>query len=249
MTALPGAADGIPSAGFSPADRLSCSGCGFVYDPAAGDRRYEVPPGTPFARLPTVWRCPGCGAAAHRFFAIPAGMDPLDARLAALEAAHRHVAGTDMAGLAVCNPHLSVEAVGFRPFGPGWVGCLIAPWTLNVVVLPADAGLWAGLNDGDKELLDTPAGQFAVTAARLGALGVAMTIPAVSDMTLFSDQEDARAAGMAALDALLLPKAEETGETADEAPPEPALPAPPPAVGTKKPKDAVSRRSLFRRGG
>lgn len=245
MTAAPG----IPSAGFSPADRPACTGCGFVYDPAAGDRRHGVPPGTPFARLPPVWRCPGCGAAAHRFFAVPAGADPLAARLAALEEAHRHVAASDMAGLILCNTRLSVEAVGFRPFGTGWIGCLITPWTLNVVLLPADGGLWAGLNDGDKELLETPAGPFAVTAARLGALGVAMTIPAVSDMHVFPDQDDARAACFAALDALLLPKEEQAAEAAADAVPEPTLPAQAPAVGAKRPKEAVSRRALFRRHG
>lgn len=240
---------GTFTAGFSPADRPACSGCGFVYDAAAGDRRYEVPPGTPFARLPTVWRCPGCGAAAHRFFTAPAGTDPLAARLAALEEAHRHVAATDMAGLGVCNTRLGVEAVGFRPFGTGWIGCLITPWTLNAVLLPGDTGQWAGLNDGDKDVLETPAGQFAVTAARLGALGVAMTIPAVSDMQVFPDQDDARAASFAALDALLLPKEEQAAAGDDAGLPEPTLPAQGPAIGAKKPQEAVSRRSLFRRHG
>lgn len=239
---------GLPTAGFSPADRPVCSACGFVYDAAAGDRRHEVPAGTPFARLPTVWRCPGCGAAPHRFFTVPAGTDPLIARLTALEEAHRYVAATDMAGLGLCNTRLAVETVGFRPFGTGWIGCLITPWTLNVVLLPGDTGQWAGLNDGDKELLETPAGQFAVTAARLGALGVAMTIPSVSDMHVFPGQDDARAACFAALDALLLPKAED-GTAESAALPEPTLPAQGPAIGAKTPKEAVSRRSLFRRHG
>lgn len=233
----------LPTAGFDPAERLACPGCGSVYDPARGDPRHEVPPGTAFARLPEVWRCPGCGRSAHGFFTVPAGMDPLAARLTALETAHRTVAATDMAGLVLCNRRLSVEAVGFRPHGAGWLGCLITPWTLNVVLFPDDTARWAGLRDGDKLVQDTPAGSFAFTAARLGALGVVMTIPAVSDMHVFSDQDEARAACAAALDALLVATAADGAAPAD-AVPEPTLPAPPPAPGSR-PKTPMSRRSLF----
>lgn len=37
-----------------------CSVCGFVYDPAVGDPKNNIPAGTPFDALPEDWRCPRC---------------------------------------------------------------------------------------------------------------------------------------------------------------------------------------------
>ncbi|KAL5222178.1 hypothetical protein ABZP36_026891 [Zizania latifolia] len=44
-----------------------CRSCGYLYDQAAGDPSYPVPPGLPFAQLPDDWRCPTCGAAQSFF--------------------------------------------------------------------------------------------------------------------------------------------------------------------------------------
>lgn len=44
-----------------------CDVCGYVYDPAEGDSENNVPPGTPFEKLPEDWVCPVCGAAKDEF--------------------------------------------------------------------------------------------------------------------------------------------------------------------------------------
>ncbi|MDR3357661.1 MAG: rubredoxin [Desulfovibrio sp.] len=41
--------------------------CGYMYDPARGDRRHKIPAGTRFEDLPDDWRCPVCGAAKKSF--------------------------------------------------------------------------------------------------------------------------------------------------------------------------------------
>ncbi|KAI3802806.1 hypothetical protein L1987_30949 [Smallanthus sonchifolius] len=40
-----------------------CRSCGYLYNEAAGDPSYPIPPGLPFDRFPEDWRCPTCGAA------------------------------------------------------------------------------------------------------------------------------------------------------------------------------------------
>lgn len=218
-------------AGFATGARLACGGCGAVYDPAAGDPAREVPPGTPFGRLPDYWRCLGCGGPQHGFSAPgSAGADPMDARVAALVAAYRRIAERDMVDVPICNAALSVEAVGFRPHGPGWIGCVIAPWFLNAVLIPRDPAQWAGLRDGDKLEIDLPSGAYRFTAARVGALGTLLAIPLVSAMNVFADQHDARAAAALALDQLMPA-------------PQAAPPAPAPA---QEAAPGLSRRSLFR---
>ncbi len=44
-----------------------CGICGYVYDPAEGDKEGNIPPGTPFDKLPADWTCPVCGAGKDEF--------------------------------------------------------------------------------------------------------------------------------------------------------------------------------------
>jgi rubredoxin len=48
-------------------DRWQCVICGYVYDPAKGDREGGIKPGTPFEELPNDRVCPDCGAPKSEF--------------------------------------------------------------------------------------------------------------------------------------------------------------------------------------
>jgi len=50
--------------------RFECNVCWHVYDPAAGDTVWQVPPGTPFAALPAHWTCPACATPREHFLRI-----------------------------------------------------------------------------------------------------------------------------------------------------------------------------------
>lgn len=41
--------------------------CGYIYDPAKGDKRHKIPAGTKFEDLPDTWKCPVCGASKKAF--------------------------------------------------------------------------------------------------------------------------------------------------------------------------------------
>jgi flavin reductase (DIM6/NTAB) family NADH-FMN oxidoreductase RutF/rubredoxin len=47
--------------------KYECTVCGYVYDPEKGDPDGNIPPGTPFEKLPDGWVCPVCGAAKSDF--------------------------------------------------------------------------------------------------------------------------------------------------------------------------------------
>lgn len=149
-------------------------------------------------------------------------------RVAALVAAYRRIAGMEMADVPICNPALNVEAVGFRPFGPGWLGAVVTPWFLNAVLIPADPALWDALPDGERTVVALPAGDHAFTAARLEGLGTLKVIPLVSAMNVFTSHAEAVGAARFAVDRLMAAPA--------------AAEPPPPASAT------VSRRALFGRG-
>ncbi len=52
-----------------PHDMWQCqvSNCGYIYDPAKGDRKGHIPAGTSFEDLPEAWVCPICGATKKSF--------------------------------------------------------------------------------------------------------------------------------------------------------------------------------------
>jgi len=47
-----------------------CNWCGYIYDPAKGDPRRGIAPGTPFDALPANWYCPDCRAPKTDFTVI-----------------------------------------------------------------------------------------------------------------------------------------------------------------------------------
>jgi rubredoxin len=47
--------------------KYECSVCGYIYDPAKGDPKGSIKPGTAFEDLPDDWVCPECGATKDLF--------------------------------------------------------------------------------------------------------------------------------------------------------------------------------------
>jgi rubredoxin len=47
--------------------KYTCTVCGYIYDPEAGDPDNGIAPGTPFEKLPDDWTCPVCGASKDQF--------------------------------------------------------------------------------------------------------------------------------------------------------------------------------------
>jgi flavorubredoxin/rubredoxin len=73
VPAAPAAAEPAAPGGPRTGDlgpRYRCKQCGWVYDPALGDPRSGVAPGTPFADLPDGYLCPVCEVGKRRFKAV-----------------------------------------------------------------------------------------------------------------------------------------------------------------------------------
>ncbi|MDF5720790.1 MAG: rubredoxin [Rhizonema sp. PD37] len=56
-----------PAVENSVLDGYECRACGYIYEPDKGDDKQSISPGTPFAELPLIWRCPVCGAKKNAF--------------------------------------------------------------------------------------------------------------------------------------------------------------------------------------
>jgi hypothetical protein len=118
----------------------------------------------------------------------------------ALERTFEAVRRERMEGVPMLNPALEVEAVGFRPWREHWLGILITPWFMNVVLMPRVDAAWQ------------PVG------AREATLGDYQACSLFSPMFDFADQREARATALAALDALFDPASREAAPVRAQAP-------------------------------
>jgi len=111
-------------------------------------------------------------------------------------------AATRMDGLAFVNPALVVEAVGFAPWQGHWLGVLLTPWFMNLILAPRDPGAWATLRPGDKRRYQFPAGAFDFIGAQDDLAGEYQMCSLFSPLLQFDDQETARQVAQLAREAL-----------------------------------------------
>ncbi|HEX5862888.1 MAG TPA: [NiFe]-hydrogenase assembly chaperone HybE [Casimicrobiaceae bacterium] len=119
-----------------------------------------------------------------------------------LEDAFRAVYEERMQGLPFINPALSVEAIDVQPWNGHWLGVLITPWFMNLMLLPDSDAAWPALRPGEKCEQIFPAGIFEFIAGREDTLGEYLACSLFSPMFDFADHETARLTAAAARAAL-----------------------------------------------
>jgi [NiFe] hydrogenase assembly HybE family chaperone len=118
-----------------------------------------------------------------------------------LTAAFREVAGR-MQGLGFVNPALAVEAIGFAPWQGHWLGVMLTPWFMNLVLLPHDRSRWQPLPVGGKRKLRFPAGVYEFIGADDPLVGEHQTCSLFSPVLEFEDHAAARLVAQLAREAL-----------------------------------------------
>lgn len=118
-----------------------------------------------------------------------------------LEAAYERICKARMADLPFLNVALRVQAVGFRPWQGQWLGALVTPWSLNLVLMPGE-GAWQPLAEGAERIVTLPAGRFRFVAGRDEELGELHACSLFSPVQEFRDHESACAMAAACLEAL-----------------------------------------------
>jgi [NiFe] hydrogenase assembly HybE family chaperone len=103
-----------------------------------------------------------------------------------------------MQGLAFVNPALDVEAVAFAPWEGHWLGVLVTPWFMNLILAPREVAAWISLKPGEKRSYPFPAGVFDFIGAHDDLAGEFQMCSLFSPLLHFDDQETARlVAGLA----------------------------------------------------
>jgi [NiFe] hydrogenase assembly HybE family chaperone len=156
-----------------------------------------------------------------------------------LEAAFRRIETERMAGVAVLNPALHVQALGFARWRGQWLGVLITPWFMNLVLVPGREEGWQSVADGARIFRRFPAGDYAFLGGSEPELGEYQTCALFSPMDRFVDQDSACAVAQAALPLLYAAPAD----------PPPAMAAAGEGLGeeVKKVEAGISREPMSKR--
>ncbi len=118
-----------------------------------------------------------------------------------MTAAFRRIRDERMADVPL--PPLEVEAVGFRRWQGHWLGVLVTPWAMSLLLLPGMTDDWQLPPEGKRQLRAFPSGDYAFLGGREEGLGEYQSCALISPMAQFPDQETARLTAEAALAALL----------------------------------------------
>jgi len=129
--------------------------------------------------------------------------DPMPDPSAQLCEAFEKIANTRMQGLPFLNPALRVEAVGFHPWQEFWLGVMVTPWLMNLMLLPRDAERWPTAAHGERLHYGFPAGNYDFIMAHDQTVGKYMMCSLFSPVQQFEDHETARQVAEFALKALL----------------------------------------------
>jgi [NiFe] hydrogenase assembly HybE family chaperone len=124
----------------------------------------------------------------------------------AFERVHRE----RMSAMPFVNGALRVDVVGLRRWRGLWLGVLVTPWFMNLLLLPGDGAAtegeaparWPALAVGDSTAFSFPSGRFEFIVGREAEAGEYLACSLFSPMFEFTDHDSARQTAEACLAAL-----------------------------------------------
>ena len=126
----------------------------------------------------------------------------------AVERCFARILAERMHGLPFLNPALSVQAIDFQRVDGDWLGGLITPWSVQLVLAPGGGSLWVDTPSGERSMVALPVGRLAFIADE-GDRGLPafQYLPLVNATAALVSDDEARAFVRDALATALRPPA------------------------------------------
>lgn len=179
--------------------------------------------------------------------AVPRADDPT----AFLQAHYQRIWEERMRDLPFVNPALQVAAVGFRRFEGDWLGVVVTPWFVNLMLISGGGQLWGDIPAGERRYLNLPCGTLQFLADDDPDIGPYQYCPLIAPVTALPDMVAALTVARDALATVFAPPREAAAEASTasavsaEGQSSSASITQAPAPST--PPQPVSRRDFFRR--
>ena len=136
----------------------------------------------------------------------------------AVEQAFFRIQQDSMADVPILNRALSVEAIDFQRWQGHWLGIVVTPWCMSVLLVPGSTDNWVSTGENKRRFVKFPAGDFAFLGSVELELGEYQSCSLFSPMGKFSSQSEASMTARASMIGLLteaqpvpLPTAEKKG--------------------------------------
>lgn len=120
---------------------------------------------------------------------------------ARIETVFRAIQHERMGDVPILNSALYVEAVGFMPWREDWIGILIAPWFMNLVLMPGQECSLAAHG----VVHSFPSGDYAFSIGHEAGLGYYQSCSLFSPVFEFPDQASARSTAEAVMKNVFTP--------------------------------------------
>jgi len=138
----------------------------------------------------------------------------------AVEEAFFRIQREQMADVPILNPALAVEAVDFQRWQGHWLGIVVTPWCMSMLLIPGSTENWISTGENKRRFVKFPAGDFAFLGSEEVELGEYQSCPLFSPMGKFSTQSEATMTARASMITLLTfpqqaqatPKTEKQGD-------------------------------------
>jgi [NiFe] hydrogenase assembly HybE family chaperone len=88
--------------------------------------------------------------------------DPADA----VEEAFFRIQREQMADVPILNPALQVEAVDFQRWQGHWLGVVVTPWCMSLLLLPGSRQGWVASGDNKRRFVQLPGRRFRLPRQR-----------------------------------------------------------------------------------
>ena len=126
-----------------------------------------------------------------------------DSPMELVEEAFFRIQREQMADVPILNAALNVEAVDFQRWQGHWLGVVITPWCMSILLLPGSQEDWISAGQNKRRFVKFPAGVFAFLGGVEPELGEYQSCSLFSPMERFPTQREATQTARASLIGLL----------------------------------------------
>ena len=121
----------------------------------------------------------------------------------AVEAAFFRIQHERMAEVPILNSALAVEAIDFQRWRGHWLGIVVTPWCMSLLLVPGSDSDWVSTGENQRRFVNFPSGDFAFLGSEEAELGEYQSCPLFSPMDKFATQSEAVMTARAAMLGLL----------------------------------------------
>jgi [NiFe] hydrogenase assembly HybE family chaperone len=141
-----------------------------------------------------------------------------------VEEAFTRIEHDHMVDVPILNLALRVEAIDFQRWQGHWLGIVVTPWCMSILLLPGSTQNWVSTGENKRRFVRFPAGDFALLGSDEAELGEYQSCSLFSPMGKFSTQSEATMTARASLIGLLIaPQPPQTVPKAVKGSDEPSL--------------------------